>query len=118
MSRTNIAAQTTPGAYATVTPGSQDIVFTPADNGNGNDTALVDGKTLVLAFNDSGGPLNVTFTSVPDSPFNRTGDITAYAVADGKVSQFGPFKSSGWAHTGRLWIDADTGVNLAVITLP
>ncbi len=117
MSRTNIAAQTTPGAYPTVTPGSQDLVFSAADAGNGNDTALVDGKTMVFILNDSGGALAVTFTSVAD-PFNRTGDIAAYSIADGKVSQFGPFKSVGWAHTARLWIDGATGLSIAVVTLP
>jgi hypothetical protein len=119
MARTNIAAQTTLGAYPAlpVTPGS-DLTEVPADVGNGNETTIVQGKTIVVAHNINVAAKTVTFTSVADD-FGRTGDITAYSIAAGKVKIFGPFRTAGWSHSGKLWIDANhADVLLSVITLP
>lgn len=119
MARTNIAAQTLPGAYPTlpVTPAS-DLTLVAADVANGNMTPIVEGKTVVFAQNTGVGARTITFTSVADT-FGRTGDITAYSLAAGKMKLFGAFKAAGWTHSGNLWIDGSHAeVLLAVITLP
>lgn len=124
MARTLIAPQTLPlwtgGAYPTlpIGAGDADITFVASDVGNGNSAALVDNKTMVLAYNSGATPRAITFTSAPDAQ-NRTGDITAYSVAAGKVAAFGPFKSAGWAITNLLEINgAHAELTLAIITLP
>lgn len=122
MSRTNIAAQSIASTYYPTLPlgaGSADIVETANDDPTDRDTALVDGKTLVLAHNTDSGAHTITFTSVVDAPFNRTGDISAYSIAAGKIAKFGPFKSAGWANSGRLQIDvSDPKIRLTVLQLP
>lgn len=120
MARTNVAAQTLAGAYPSlpVAGGSADITFVSGDVANGNETSLVDSKTVALIRNVGVGALSVTFTSTPDT-LNRTGDITAYDVAAGETARFGAFKTVGWAHSGKLWIDVeDADVQIAIITLP
>lgn len=120
MARTNIAAQATPGAYPSlpISPGARALSFTGSDVPNGNDTALVDSKTLVLVRNTDSGAHTVTFTSVADT-LNRKGDITAYSVPAGAQALFGPFKLVGWSVAGRLQIDgSDVTLQIAVVTLP
>lgn len=120
MPRTTIAAQTFAGAYPSlpVAGGSADITWTTADIENGNHTPLVNDKTVLLAKNDTAGALTVTILSVPDS-LNREGDIGPYSVGAGVVSRFGPFKTVGWANSGKLEFDAETAdIEFAVIQLP
>lgn len=120
MARTNIAAQTTPGAYPVlpVVADSLDITTVPADLANGNESTLVDNKTFVIAHNSGASPRTITITSVADT-LNRTGDITAYSIGAGQIAMLGPFKTVGWAHSGKLWIDGSHAeLLLAVITLP
>jgi hypothetical protein len=119
MTRTTIAAQTLLGSYPAlpITPAT-DVTEVPADVGNGNDTTIVDNKTIVVAHNINVAAKTVTFTSVADA-FNRTGNITSYSIAAGKYKIFGPFKVAGWSNAGKLDIDANhADVLLAVITLP
>lgn len=121
MSRTTIVAQSLLGSYPTlpIDSGGADLIFTATDDPTDRETTIVENKTLVLGYNTDSGAHTVTFTSVVDSPYNRTGDIAAYSVAAGKVAAFGPFKSAGWSHTGKLYIDvSDPTLRLAVITLP
>jgi hypothetical protein len=121
MARTNIAAQTTPGAYPTlpIGAGTRDLATTPADVANGNETSLIDSKTLVLVYNSGASPHTVTFDSVAIPTYNREGDITAYSVGAGEISLFGPFKTAGWANSGKLYIDANHAeILFMVITLP
>lgn len=119
--RHNVVAQTTPGPYPTLqpTPGS-DLVETASVPADGMYTAIVDGKTLVLVHNTHAtDPHTVTFNSSLDVPYNRSGDITAYSLAAGKMRFFGPFKLTGWSTGGNLNIDTDDAtIKLAVITLP
>lgn len=121
MARTNIVAQTLLGAYPTlpITAGGADPGFTSNSDPTDRSTALIDTKTVVIAHNTDVSSHTITFTSVADS-LNRPGDITAYSVAAGGISIFGPFRASGWAQTGNvLFIDvSDAHVELAVITLP
>ena len=101
-----------------ISANARDLTFSAADDSLGNETPLVNDKTVVLIRNASGGTETVTFTSVADS-FNRPGDIDAYSLDDGEIAIFGPFKSAGWAHSNKLWIDCtDPDLQIAVITLP
>jgi hypothetical protein len=121
MARVNVAAQTTPGAYPTLPVGanSRDVAFQAADAGLMNMTPIVDGKTLVLIQNVAVGAKTVTFVSVADGTYHRTGDITTYSVGAGEIALFGPFKVAGWSNAGNLWIDnEDANIKIAVITLP
>lgn len=120
MARTNLVAQTLPGAYPTlpVSANSRELTTNAVDIVNGNDTTIVDGKTVVLFINRDASAQTVTFTSVADS-LGRTGDITAYSIPTTKLAIFGPFKLVGWTHSGKLWIDGtDVDIAVAVITLP
>lgn len=120
MPRTNIAAQTLPGAYPVIpiTANTRDVTEVPGDVGNGNETTLVDSKTVILAHNVNVGAKTITFTSVVDT-LNRVGHITAYSIGAGELAVFGPFKTVGWAATGKLQIDVEhADVLLAVLTLP
>jgi hypothetical protein len=122
VARVAVAAQTTPGAYPTLQPGAgtRDISFQAYDAGLGCQATIVDGKTLILVKNDHvSDAKTVTFLSVADSVYKRTGDITAYSLAAGDVALFGPFKTAGWALVGQLQIDASSAdIKLANITLP
>jgi hypothetical protein len=120
MARTNVVAQTCPGAYPAlpITPDARDITWLGANVSDKNDTALVAGKTLVLARNVDSGAHTVSFTSVADS-LNRKGDITTYSVGADQVALFGPFTTIGWASGGRLLFEGDNiNIEFAVITLP
>lgn len=120
MARTNLVAQTLPGAYPTlpISANTRDLTTNAIDIVNGNETTLVDSKTVVLLKNEDAGATTVTFTSVADT-LGRTGDITAYSIGAGELAIFGPFKLVGWTHSGKLWIDgSDVDLKVAVITLP
>jgi hypothetical protein len=97
MAATVINPQSPLGPYPTVplAAGSADLVWTEADNANGNETTISEGKTLLFAHNPTAGPLTITIGSVPDN-LGRTGDISDYAVPAGGTSMFGPFKVDGW----------------------
>lgn len=120
MARTTISAQTFPGNYPVLPfdAGEADLVETAVDDPTDRETPLIDGKTVVLAHNTDTVAQTITIASAADT-FNRFGDITAYSIAAGKIARFGPFKTAGWAVSGKLNIDvSDPLVRLAVITLP
>lgn len=121
MARTTVAPQVLTATYYPATPlagASADIAWVPSDTVNNNDAVIVDGKTMLFAFNDSGGALTLTIHSVVDA-FGRLGDITTYSVADGVVAHYGPFKTAGWANSGKLQFDGSAvGLTLAIIQLP
>jgi hypothetical protein len=123
MARVLVAAQVAPGAYPIVTANSRDITWQASDASLHNYTPLVEGKTVLLVQNINASAKTVTLTSVADTPFNRTGDVTAYSLDQYEIAWFGPFKAAGWSHgagaTGGIWIDTNhADVMLAVITLP
>jgi len=121
VARVLVAAQTTPGAYPAlpITANSRDLQMQAGDASLGNYTPLVEAKTLVLLHNTGAGARTVTFTSQADTPYNRTGDITAYSIGAGEMALFGPFKAIGWSDGGNLDIDVSHAeVQIAVITLP
>lgn len=121
MARTTIVAQPAFGSYPSlpIPPAGADLVFTATDNPTDRVTLLVDGKTVLIAFNTDVVARTITIASVADAQ-NRQGDITAYSVAAGRVAAFGPFHSTGWAMPGSLLnIDvSDAKLRLSVITLP
>lgn len=120
MARTVINAQTLAGAYPVLpySGGAADVTETAVDDPTDRYTPVVNNKTLVIAHNTDSVARTITIASVADT-FNRTGDITAYSIAAGKIARFGPFQTAGWANGGNLNIDVSSAlVRLAVITLP
>src|SRR5215469_8836647 len=109
MARTTIASQQfplagpSPGVYgASYYPnlplgaGSANLTMSAADTVNSNYTAIVEGKTVLLAYN---AHATTTFTLTINSVSNvnqRTGDITNYALAALTAAMFGPFNAAGW----------------------
>jgi len=121
MPRTNVAAQVIPATYYPATPlagGAADLTLVPADIVNNNSTVIVDGKTRLVALNSGATSHTVTIHSQPDAQ-NRIGDITTYAVAAGKISRWGPFKTAGWANATLLEFEANNvEILFAVEQLP
>ena len=121
MARTSITAQVIASTYYPVvplTPGAADVIETATDDPTDRDTALVDGKTLIHAHNTDTVAHTITITGALDT-YNRSGDITAYSIAAGKIARFGPFKTLGWGNAGRLQIDVSNAlVRLSIETLP
>lgn len=120
MARTTISVFTPVGSRPTLplTANSMDVTFTAADVANGNQAAFGSfSQLLVIARNDDVGAVTVTFTSAAD-PFNRTGDISAYAMAttEHAVNVFGIV---GWRQSdGYLYFSAsDADVKFCVIGL-
>jgi hypothetical protein len=118
MGRTAIAASSiiTPlGPYPTlpVTALALDLAWQAADASNSNQFTLGTGKYLILARNvHAVTGYTVTFTSVADSPFKRTGDITTYALAATKQMAFLVDQQVGWLQTdGMFYL---TGSNASV----
>lgn len=110
------------GSPATPLPATEaDLIFTATDGPTSLQTVIVTSKTVVLAYNTDVAAHDISFASVMDS-FNRSGDISNYSVAAGKVSCFGPFQASGFAQPGTgnmLFIDiSDPKLRIAVVQLP
>lgn len=84
---------TTPiiGPYTTtpVTATGLDVAFTAADPTNGNyfNVDTPNGDVLIVWNTDSSSH-HFTLSSVVDSPFDRTGDITSYVVGAGIISMY------------------------------
>lgn len=121
MPRTVIAPVVLSGNYYPTLPlgaGAADYAETAVDDPTDRYAVIVDGKTMIHAHNTDTVARTITIGSVADS-FQRTGDITNYSIAAGKIAHFGPFKIAGWANTGNLNIDvSDPKVRLTNITLP
>ncbi len=101
-----------------VTANSMDLVLTTADIANGMQAAFGNySQLLLLAYNGDVGAVTITVTSAID-PFNRTGDITAYAMATLEYAM-NVFGVVGWRQTdGYLYFTAsDVDVKFAVIGL-
>jgi hypothetical protein len=120
MPRTALTPQSPPGSYPALPlgAGTADIAFTAADATNFN-SFVSTGRELLLVNNPSASAYTVTVHSVAD-PLKRTGDITTYSVAAGKVSMLGPFLQSGWLQSdGTVWVDGSNAALLfAVLRLP
>ncbi len=117
MPRTTIPAASiiTPlGPYPTlpVTALALDLTWQAADPTNLNQFALGQGKYIILARNvHATTGYTVTFTSSVDER-KRTGDITTYALAAGKVMAFLVDQQAGWIQSdGMFYL---TGSNASV----
>lgn len=89
-----------------------------ADN---NQFALGTGKYLILARNVHASiGYTVTFTSAPDVPFKRSGDITTYALGFGKALAFMVDLQGGWIQTDGMFYLAgsDVSVQFCILRLP
>jgi hypothetical protein len=130
MARTALVAQPLPLAVGAsyfpplpLTGTCADLVFTAGDSGNNNYVPIVNGKTVVLAFNvHTTTPFSLSIISVADAQ-GRTGDITTYAIAAQTISSFGPFSSTplGWNNVspaGLYLNPTSSNVKFAVLTLP
>lgn len=117
MARTSIPAASilTPvGPYPTlpVSALALDLTWQAADVANANQFALGQGKYLILVRNTSAAtPYTVTLTSAADAR-RRTGDITAYTIANGKQIAFLLDQQEGWAQTDGMFYLA--GSNAAI----
>ena len=101
----------------------KDLPFLAADVANKEEVALT-GRELIVARNqDTGGPHNVTVSSIADAldrTRNATGAVPAAVGARPGEIIFGPYKTSGWVQTGNLLhFEADNvNIEFAVIRLP
>lgn len=122
MPRLTVAAHVITASYYPVTPlgaGSADVPFTAVDDQTDRETPLVNGKTMIYAFNSDTVARTITIKSQPDPTFNRLADITNYSVAAGKLARFGPFLTSGWGNAGKLeWDVSDPKLRVAIEQLP
>jgi hypothetical protein len=120
MARTNIVAQIRVGPYPTaaqLSAGALIPSLTSTSDPTDRSTALVDGKTSILAHNTDSVAHTITISAVPDTPFNRSVDLVVSLDPD-EIALLGPFKPGGWAQTGNLlFIDvSDPTVQVAVLT--
>lgn len=101
---TALTAITKIGAYPTlpVSANALDLTWTTGDVTGM--TVAVSGSTkyLVLMRNTGVGARTVTIASVADSPFNRTGDITAYSIGAGEYAHFYFSATDGWKDGSNL----------------
>lgn len=109
MSRVVIAVQTPKGPYISGAPaaGSLDLVETAADTTNFEATPI-SGNEILLAHNTDTATHHITVTSAPDER-GRSGDITSYAIAAGKIAAFSLVNGApGWRQSdGNLYYQAD-----------
>lgn len=100
MAATLIFTESIEGPYVVTPVGAGDLVvsWTAADPVNGNYFTWDAPKgDILFAWNtDYSVSHNFTLTSVEDSPFLRTGDITNYAIPAGTVMAFLLNTASGW----------------------
>jgi hypothetical protein len=98
MPNTPITTQPVIGPYNS-TPVSAlglNITFTTADVANGNCFAADSEGDILIAWNTDTSSHTLTISSQPDSPFLRTGDVTAYALGAGLIAMWDFSSQSGW----------------------
>lgn len=118
MARATITKTTPLGSYGAYSGVLAKLNQTAADVSNKNMFA-VGGNDLVIAHNTGASPATVTFNSVADPQFGRTGDITAYSIPAGELAVFGPFKPAGWSNSGYINCEASAAdVKFSVIAVP
>lgn len=74
---------------------------------NGNQILWGDsGRLLLIAYNSGASGRTVTITSKID-PYNRTGDISAYAIAAGAISAWVLERQGFYQSDGYLYLEAN-----------
>ena len=119
MPRVAIAGQRPKGPHpGVVAAGALDLVWTAADVANKH-SLVASGRDVLLVWNTDVSSHNFTLTSIADKQ-NRTGDITNYALAAGKIAAYKFDDLTGWAQAdGTILFEADNAlVKFAVLTLP
>lgn len=119
MARGRITGQRPKGPHpGVVAPGALDIVWTAADVANKHDL-LATGRDILLVWNTDAAGHTFTLTSQPDKQ-NRTGDVTAYAIAAATVSMYKFDDVTGWTDAGgAIQFEANHAtVKFAVIAVP
>lgn len=112
MARTTLLKTTLNGAYPVlpITALSADVnlqASTGSSGSNGNQFAWGDAaRLLVIAHNSGASGRTVTITSKVD-PFNRTGDISAYAIAAGVVSAWIVERTGFYQADAMLYLEAN-----------
>lgn len=107
MARATLTRTTPLGPYPSLQPAANalDGVWTAADATNKNQF-LLDGPVLLQFWNSGASPYTVTLTSAAD-PQNRTGDITAYSLAAGIISEIKIDQVAGWKQSdGYMYLEA------------
>lgn len=121
MARADITVQDASGSRPTLQPTAGTLTLSQTAPGTAGDgvSCPADGKTLLVAHNTNAGAQTVTISSVADRN-GRTGDITAYSIAAGRVATFGPFGREGWAQAdGKVYAaGSHTDVKFAAVRLP
>lgn len=117
MARTTLVKTVATGPYGAAGVG---VTLAAADIVNQNQFVTT-GKELVIAHNTAAAaPHTVTITSSVNAK-NRTGDITAEAIAAAAIRVFGPFPIDGWQQIGTqyVYLEAnDAEVFFGVVVLP
>lgn len=116
---TDITVKSPVDLTGTLAADAADFTWTAADVANGNSCDHT-GRELILVNNTGASPYTVTVTSVADE-LGRTGDKpSAYSMAAGDYSVFGPYPVRGWRQsTGKLHFSAsNAAVKFVIIRLP
>ena len=120
MARVDLTAKQLANQVMGVTALGADVTFVAGDISVGNQVDCT-GKELLLVYNTATGGGTVTISGKADQ-YGRTGNITAYAVAAGFISVFGPFPTDAFRQTtpsGKLLVDVSAvTMKLAVLRLP
>ncbi len=90
------------GPYVAVPVAANSLDLTWSVGDVAGNTIAVSGSTryLVLIRNTDTVAHHVTISSVQDSPFLRTGDITSYQIDAGDTAHFYFSDTDGWKDTG------------------
>lgn len=121
MSKTALTPISILGPYPVlpVSASALDLTMTAADVSNGNNFVST-GKEILIVQNTDTGAHTITLGSAPDS-LGRSGDITAYSIAAGKISAFNfTGLNGGWKQSdGTISVNAnDVSIKFAVLRLP
>lgn len=116
MPRTTLVPKAPHNLRGATAPGAAALSFVGGNASEGYDCPLT-GKETFLVRNTDDEPQTVTFKSVGESKYNRTGDLGPYSVPVGGEARFGPFPIDGWRQTnGRINIDtSDDTVEIAAL---
>jgi hypothetical protein len=89
-----------------------DLAWQAADSTNGNQFLLGQGKYIILARNvHATTAFTFTLTSSADER-KRTGDITTYSLAAGKVAAFLLDQQAGWVQTDGMFYFIASAVSI------
>lgn len=118
MPRTTIVPKPPHNLRGATGSGAAALTFVGDNQAEGYDCPIA-GKEIFLVRNTDDEPQTVTFKSVGESKYNRTGDIGPYEIPAGGESRFGPFPVDGWRQAnGRINIDtSDDTVQIAALKL-